>query len=133
MGRKVAWIAVELILSVLVALVILTAWQGFLGGSIAAGFFEAAYALFLFMDVGLVAFLLWLILRAVRSARPFAALGATGAVVLNLVVVLIVGLVQGGETPFGFLSLALTAGIAFVLAVLVATPIAHGLTRERND
>ena len=54
------------------------------------------------------------------------------AVLLNLVVVLVVGFVQGGAAPFEFLLFALTAGIWFVLAVLLATPIAHGLTRERE-
>ena len=132
MGRKVAWIAVELILSILIALVVLTAWQGFLSGSIVDGFFEGVKMLFLFMDVGLVAFLVWLIIRSVRGGRPYAAPGALVAVLLNLVVVLIVGFVQGGAAPLGFLLFALTAGIAFVLAVLVATPIAHGLTRERE-
>jgi hypothetical protein len=132
MGRKVAWIAVELILSILFALVILTAWQGFHNGSVVDGFFEAVKMLFLFMDVGLVAFLLWLIIRSVRGGRPYAAPGALVAAMLNLIVVLIVGFVQGGAAPFMFLLFALTAGIAFVLAVLFATPIAHGLTRERE-
>ena len=132
MGRKVAWIAVELILSILFALVILAAWKGFLYGSVGDGFFEAVHHLFLFMDVGLVAFLLWLILRAVRGGRPYAAPGALGAALLNLVVVLIVGLVQEGGVPLEFLRFALAAGIAFVIAVLLATPIAHGLTRERE-
>ncbi len=132
MGRKVAWIAVELVLSILFALVILTAWQGFLSGSILEGFDGAARSLFLFMDVGLLAFLLWLILRAARGRRPYAALGALGASLINLVVVVIVGFIQGGAAPFGFMLFAITAGIAFVLAVLVATPIAHGLTRERD-
>ena len=132
MGRKVAWIAVELILSILFALVILAAWKGFLDGSVGDGFFEAVHHLFLFMDVGLVAFLLWLIIRAVRGGRPYAAPGALGAALLNLVVVLIVGMVQEGGVPLEFLRFALAAGIAFVIAVLVATPIAHGLTRERE-
>ena len=132
MGRKVAWIAVELILSILFALILLTAWQGFLSGSIVDGFVEGARMLFLFMDVGLVAFLIWLIIRAVQGGRPYAAPGAVGAVLVNLVVVLIVGFVQGGAAPFAFLLFGLTAGIWFVLAVLVATPIAHGFTRERE-
>lgn len=132
MGRKVAWIAVELALSILITLVILTAWQGFLSGSIVDGFFDGARLLFLFMDVGLVAFLLWLIIRAARGRRPYAALAAVVASFINLVVVLIVGFVQGGAAPFGFLLFAITGGIAFVLAVVVATPIAHGLTRERT-
>ena len=132
MGRKVAWIAVEMILSILFALVLLTAWQGFLTGSIVDGFADGARMLFLFMDVGLVAFLLWLIIRSVRGGRPYAAPAAIVAVLLNLIVVLIVGFVQGGAAPFGFLLFGLTAGFWFVLAVLVATPIAHGLTRERE-
>lgn len=132
MGRKVAWIVVEMLLSVFFALVILTAWQGLLSGSIVDGFADGAHSLFLFMDVGLVAFLLWIIVRAVRGGRPYAALGAGVAVVINLVVVVIVGFVQGGAAPLGFMLFATTAGIAFVLAVLVATPIAHGLTRERE-
>jgi hypothetical protein len=132
MGRKVAWIAVELILSILIALVILTAWEGFFIGSVTAGFFEAAHHLFLFMDVGMVAFLLWLIVRAARGRRPLALAGAAAAVLLNLIVVVIVGFVQTGSAPIEFMRFALTAGIAFLCAVLVATPIAHGLTRERE-
>ena len=132
MGRKVAWIVVELVLSILFALAILTAWQGFLTGSVLNGFLDALNMLFLFMDVGLVMFLLWLILRAARNDPPKAPMGAAGAVVINLVAVLIVGFIQGGAAPWAFLLFALTAGIAFLLAVLVATPIAHGLTRERT-
>jgi hypothetical protein len=132
MGRKVAWVAVELILSILLTLVMLTAWQGFLSGSIVDGFLSAVRLLFLFMDVGLVVFLIWLIIRTVRGVRPYAALGAIVAALINLVVVLIVGFVQGGAAPFGFLLFALTAGTWFVVAVLLATPIAHGLTRERE-
>jgi hypothetical protein len=132
MGRKVAWIVVEVLLSVLGALLLLTAWQGFLNGSIVQGFFDGLNMLFLFMDVGLVAFVLWLILRSSRGARPAAALGAIGAVVINLIAVLIVGFIQGGAAPWAFMLWGLTAGIAFVLAVLVATPIAHGLTRVRE-
>ena len=132
MGRKVAWIVVELVLSILFALVILTAWQGFLTGSVVNGFFDALNMLFLFMDVGLVMFLLWLILRSARNEPPKAALGALGAAGINLVAVLIVGFIQGGAAPWAFLLFALTAGVAFVLAVLVATPIAHGFTRERD-
>lgn len=132
MRRKVAWIAVELVLSIVFALILLTAWQGFLSGSIVDGFVEGARMLFLFMDVGLLAFLLWLILRSARGGRPYAALGALGAVLINLIVVIIVGFVQGGAAPFGFMLFAITAGTLFVLAVLVATPIAHGLTRERD-
>jgi hypothetical protein len=132
MGRKVAWIAVELILSILLSLAILTAWKGFLLGSIVDGFFEAVRELFLFMDVGLLAFLVWLVIRTAHGGRPYAAPGALVAVLLNLVVVLIVGAAQDGGGPLEFVPAALTAGAVFVIAVLLATPIAHGFTRERD-
>lgn len=132
MGRKVAWIAMELALSIAIALIILTAWQGLLSGSIVDGFFEAAKLLFLFMDVGLVAFLLWLILRSARNVRPLAGIGALVAALVNLMVVVIVGFIQGGAALWAFILFALTAGVAFILAVFVSTPIAYGLTRERE-
>ncbi len=132
MGRKVAWIAVEMILSILITLAILTAWQGFLTGSIVDGFFDSLRLMFLFMDVGLVAFLAWLIIRAVQGRRPYAVLAAIVATFVNGIVVLIIGFVQGGAAPFGYLLFAITGGMAFVLAVVVATPIAHGLTRDRT-
>lgn len=132
MGRKIAWIAVELTLSLAFALMILTAWLGLHGGSVTDAFLLACHHLFLFMDVGLVVFLLWLVLRAARNARPYAAIGAAVGALLNLLAVLLIGLAQEGAVPTDFLLTAVTAGIAFVLAVMVATPIAHGLTRERD-
>jgi hypothetical protein len=132
MGRKVAWIAVELILSILFSLAILTAWKGFLRGSVVDGFFDAARELFLFMDVGLVAFLIWLAIRSAVGGRPYATPGAVAAVLINLIVVVIVGAVQDGGGPLEFVPAALTAGTVFIIAVLLATPIAHGFTRERD-
>ena len=124
--------AVETGLSIAFALMILTAWQGLLSGSIEAGFVEGARILFLFMDVGLVAFVLWLILRAARNRRPLAAVGALIGVGLNLLAVLVIGFLQSGAVAWTFLLWAATGGAAFLLAVVVATPIAFGLTRERD-
>ena len=132
MARKLAWILVELGLSIAFALMILTAWQGLFLGSIEAGWGAGVRILFFFMDVGLVAFALWLIVRAVRDRRPLAGVGAIIGVVLNALAVLIIGFVQEGETPWAFLLDAATGGVAFLLGVVVATPIAHGLTRERD-
>lgn len=126
MVRLIIALIVEVLLVLLVALLIGAAWQSVLAGDIAAGVVEGARLLFLFMDVGLVAWLVVLIVLIVRRREPpgvgLTLAIAVAAVVLNAIVVLIVGFVQGGWAPL-YVLFAIEAGIAFLIAVLIVAPI----------
>lgn len=126
MVRPFVALIVEVLLVLLVALLIGAVWQSVLTGDIAAGVVEGARLLFLFMDVGLVAWLIVLIVLIVRR-RELPGVGLTlaiavAAVALNAIVVLIVGFVQGGWAPL-YVLFAIEAGIAFLVAVLIVAPI----------
>ncbi|GHF20861.1 hypothetical protein [Pseudolysinimonas yzui] len=132
MARTIVALIVEVLLVILVALLLGALWQWFLTGDLAAGVAEGARLLFLFMDVGLA---IWLIVLIVLAARRRALPGvgvtllvALVAVVLNAIVVLIVGFVQGGWGPLLVL-FAIEAGIAFLIAVLIVAPIIRRLFR----
>jgi hypothetical protein len=132
MARTVLALIVEVLFVIIVALLLGALWQWFLSGDLASGFIEGARLLFLFMDVGLVIWLIVLIVLAVRG-RALPGIGVTllvalVAVVLNAIVVLIVGFVQGGWGPLLVL-FAIEAGIAFLIAVLVVAPIIRRLFR----
>lgn len=132
MARTIVALIAEVLLVILVALLLGALWQWFLTGDLAAGVAEGARLLFLFMDVGLAIWLIVLIVLAVRR-RTLPGVGVTllvalVAVVLNAIVVLIVGFVQGGWGPLLVL-FAIEAGIAFLIAVLVVAPIIRRLFR----
>jgi hypothetical protein len=74
-----------------------------------------------------------LIIFTVRG-RSLPGIGVTllvafGAVVVNAIVVLIVGFVQGGAGPW-LVMFAIVAGIAFLIAVLIVAPIVHRFRRR---
>jgi hypothetical protein len=131
-GRLILALVAEVALTLLVALLLGAAWQWFLSGDAAAALPEGARLLFLFMDVGLAVWVIALIVLAVRR-RTLPGVGATllwalVGVVVNAVVVLVVGLVQGGWAAL-FVLFAIEAGIAFLVAVLIVVPIVARLTR----
>jgi hypothetical protein len=126
-----ARITLELVLAIIVALLLLTAWQLFLGAALADAFGEGARLLFLFMDVGLVVWLILLIVWAVR--RKPAGVGRTLlfaviGVLANLATVIVVGFAQGGWAPL-FVAFALEAGVAFLVAAVIVVPLVHRVGR----
>lgn len=133
MARLFIALIVEVLLVLLVALLLGALWQWFLVGDLTEGAIEGARLLFLFMDVGLLAWLVVLIVLTVRR-RALPGIGLTlaiavAAVALNAIVVLIVGFVQGGWAPL-YVLFAIEAGIAFLIAVLIVAPIIRRLFRS---
>jgi hypothetical protein len=138
MTRTVLALIAQVLLVVLVALLLGALWQWFLTGDLTSGFVEGARLLFFFMDVGLVIWLVVLIVLTVRR-RALPGVGVTLVaavigVVVNAIVVLIVGFIQGGWAPL-FVLFAIQAGTVFLVAVLVVAPIIHRLFRPtvRDD
>lgn len=133
MSRVVLRLILDVVLTIAVALLLLGGWFSILGG----GFPEGFRVLVNFMDVGLA---LWLVLQIIvivlgaRQARspvlsPARAylLLLIGAVV-NALVVLIVGFVQGGWAPVLVL-FAIEAGLACLIAAAIVLPIVHRLVK----
>jgi len=116
---RVATVLLHLVIAIVVALALLTVWQGALLGGLAAGFGEAARLLFLFMDIGLGVWLVLLIVGAVRGWRGVFLTAVIGAA-LNLLTVLVVGFVQQGAVAWEFLSFAAAAGVAFLVGAAVS-------------
>jgi hypothetical protein len=132
MTRTIVALIVEVLLVVLVALLLSALWQWFLAGDLASGVVEGARLLFLFMDVGLAVWVVVLIVMTVRR-RALPGIGETllaaiVGVVLNAIVVLIVGFVQGGWALL-YVMFAISAGVAFLIAVLIVAPIIRRLFR----
>jgi hypothetical protein len=125
MSRPVVRLILDVMLTILVALALLTGFQVLLGGGLA----EGARVLFTFMDVGLALWVILLIVWVVRlrPAGPSAArtyLFLLIGVVLNLVVVTVVGFIQGGWGPLLVL-FAIEGGIVCLLAAAIVVPIVH--------
>lgn len=132
MARTVLALVTEVLFVILVALLLGALWQWFLTGDLASGVVEGARLLFLFMDVGLAIWLVVLIVLIVRR-RTLPGVGVTlvaaiAGVVVNAIVVLIVGFIQGGWAPL-YVVFAIEAGIAFLVAVLIVAPIIRRLIR----
>jgi hypothetical protein len=132
MSRQVFALIAEVLLVIVVALFIGALWQWLLTGDLASGFVEGARLLFFFMDVGLVLWVVMLVILLVRR-RILPGVGVTlavaaGGVAVNAIVVLIVGFAQGGWAPL-YVLLAIQAGIAFLIAVLLVAPIVRRLRR----
>jgi hypothetical protein len=132
MSRALLALVAEVLLVVAVALLLGALWQWFLTGDLVSGFIEGARLLFFFMDVGLA---IWIVLLAILTVRRRSLPGigvtllvAVAGVVVNAIVVLIVGFVQGGGAPW-YVMFAVQAGIAFLIAVLVVAPIIRRLFR----
>lgn len=126
MSRPVLRLVLDVVLTIAGALLLLGVWQWFLSGSVADGFGEAVRVLFNFMDVGLG---LWVVLLIVFAVRRSLTTGRTllllliGAVV-NLLVVITVGFIQGGWAPLLVL-FAIEAGIACLVAAAIVVPLVH--------
>ncbi len=132
MSRVVLRLVLDVVLTVALSLGLLTLLQWFLGGSLAAAPAEAVRVLFNFMDVGLAIWLILLIVAAVRGrARGGPGAGLTWVFALvgtfvNLIVVTVVGFIQGGWAPLLVL-FAIEAGIAVLVAAAIVVPIVHRL------
>ena len=103
MSRVVLRLILDVVLTIVLSLLFLTLWQGFLSDFSGDAIAEAFRVLFNFMDVGLAIWVVLLIIWAIRgrtrgggpsAARTFLFL-LLGTVV-NLIVVTIVGFIQGG-------------------------------------
>lgn len=130
MTRTALAVAAEVVLALIIAVLLGAAWQWFLTGELAAATGEALRLLFFFMDVGLAVWVIALIVLTVRRRR-LPGMGETlvwalVGVAVNAVVVLVVGLVQGGWAAL-FVLFAIEAGVAFLVAVLIAAPVIHRL------
>jgi hypothetical protein len=135
MKRFVLRLILDVVLTIALALVLLWAWTWFLGGDPAEAVGESVRLLFNFMDVGLAVWLVLLIVSAVRMrARGGVPAGLTFVwllvgVILNLIVVTIVGFVQGGWAALLVL-FAIEAGIACLIAAAVAVPLVHRAVKD---
>jgi hypothetical protein len=133
MQRPVLRLILDVVLTIALALLLLGGWQSFLSGSATEGFPEALRVLFNFMDVGLAIWLILLIVAVVRLRPVGPSAGRTYlwllvGVILNLLVVTVVGFVQGGWAPLLVL-FAITAGIACLAAGAVVVPLVHRFLR----
>jgi len=131
MSRVVLRLILDVVLTIAIALGFLTLWQWMLSGGPEDAFVEAIRVLFNFMDVGLGIWLVLLIIWAIRGRTRGGGPGAgrtylfalIGAVV-NLIVVTIVGFVQGGWAPL-LIIFAIEAGFAVLIAAALVVPIVH--------
>jgi hypothetical protein len=135
MNRVVLRLILDVVLTIAVALLLLSLWQWFLSERIEDGFREGVRVLFNFMDVGLAIWLILLIVAAVRGRTRgggpgvgrtwlFALVGA----IVNLIVVTVVGFIQGGWAPL-LVVFAIEAGIAVLIGAAVVVPIVHRLVK----
>jgi hypothetical protein len=132
---RVLRLVLDVVLTIAVALGLLILWQWFLSGSLAGAPLEALRVLFNFMDVGLGIWVILLIVAAVRGRTRGGGPGAgltwvfalVGAIV-NLIVVTVVGFIQGGWAPLLVL-FAVEAGIAVLVGAAIVVPIVHRLVK----
>lgn len=128
MRRAVIRLVLNVVGTVAVALGLLTLWFTLISDD---GVGEGLRVLVNFMDVGLA---LWVVLavvvlvRAKQLSGPRTYLLLVIGVVVNAVVVLVVGFVQGGWGPLLVL-FAIQAGIACLVAAAGVIPIVHRIAR----
>jgi hypothetical protein len=131
MSRVVLRLVLDVVLTIGLSLLFLALWQWFLGGGSGNPFPEAIRVLFNFMDVGLGVWVVLLIIWAIRGRSrvvgPSAALTylflLIGTVV-NLIVVTIVGFIQGGAGPW-LVMFAVVGGFAVLVCAAIVVPIVH--------
>jgi hypothetical protein len=129
--KRALWVLLLVVISVAIAYLLLAGYQSLVSATPADGFASAGTMLFFFMDVGLIAFALTMIVFAVRRIHKYGwvVLVAFLATVLNLIVVVVVGFIQGGAAPWAFMLFATLAGTAFLIGVLIAAPIAKRIAK----
>ena len=126
MSRAVFRLILDVVLTIAVALLLLSGWFTLLSDRADDGFREGFRVLFNFMDVGLA---LWLVLLIVFTVRGSVTAGRAylllliGAVV-NLLVVITVGFIQGGWAPL-LVMFAIEAGITCLVAAAIVVPLVH--------
>ena len=123
MRRPVLRLILDVVGTVLLALGWLTGLNLLFGG----GWLEGARVLVNFMDVGLGIWLVLLIVVLLRSRTVSAGwtylLLLIGTVV-NLIVVAVVGFIQGGWAPL-LVMFAIEAGVASLVAAAIIVPLVH--------
>lgn len=136
MNRAALRIILDVVLTIALSIAFITAFLWLFTANIIDSAGEAARMLFLFMDVGLVVWVLLVVVVAVRSrgTRPRAwttLLFAVAGALANLLVVVIVGFIQSGQLQTTFMLFAIEAGIAFLVAAVVVVPIVHAAVKPR--
>jgi hypothetical protein len=127
-GGPVRYLAVLVLATLLVALVLLTAWHTVATGSLGEGFPVAARTLFFFGDIAFYLWIPFLVIAAARLRRrpaplvAFLVLLAGG--VLNVAVVAGIGFVQTGGLA-DFVVIAVEGSLASVLAGAVIIPLLY--------
>ena len=133
MSRPVVRLILDVVLTIALAYLLLSVWFSFLSGSAADGFSEGFRVLVNFMDVGLALWVILLIVFTVRAKTTGPSAGRTylllavGAI-LNLLVVITVGFIQGGWAPL-LVVFAIEAGIACLIAAAIVVPLVHRVIR----
>lgn len=136
MSRRFLIALLELIAVLLLTLVFAGLLQLFFGESPESAFLSAGPLLvFQFMDVGLVVWVLLLVLGAARGRGLGFGVGggilaALIAAAVNLVVVTVIALIQGGAQLF-LVAFGVEAGILFLIAALIAVPLVQRGLRSR--
>ena len=124
--------ALQLALTLGLAILAAGLLEWFFGAAPAEAFLDQGPRLiFTFMDIGLIAWLLLLIVGAARGrGLGFGMLGtilaALVAAALNLVVVLVLAVIQGGADIL-YIAFGVEAGIIFVLAALIVALVVQRL------
>ncbi len=126
--RHAITLALDVALTIVGALVLLTAWHAVVLDDRVAGFLEGARLLFLFMDVGLGVWAIALVVLGLRARRGRRRPGRVAVlvacavgVVVNAAAVLLIGLAQG----IVYLDHALLAGAATLVAAFAVVPALH--------
>ena len=130
MKSRVLWVALVILFTVAIAYLLLFLLMLWLTGGLEEALFAAATLLFTYMDVGLIAFLIVLILFARWGWYGFGRvlIAALACILVNGIVVLVVGVIQGG---WGALTVifAIEGGVAVLIAVLIAAPLARRVAK----
>jgi len=132
MARVILHQVLVFVLSVVFALVIGGLLQLVLGSSVSGAFLEESpRLLFIFMDVGLVVWIILLIVGGFRCrglgwGTVGTGLAALIAALINLVVVSVLAIAGGGADLF-YIVLGLEAGATFVISAILAIVISRRL------